>query len=163
MATMAKPGESTANGARGRRPRSVISNDASPSNEEAPTGAGSRWRSESRTVRPSYDDSRSRSRSVAHPFNKRHRSQSKAPAQQSNANGNANGKADGNGNNGGPNGSGDVEKGNAAGAPSKMSLRQRYQQWKRPKSPLEPLLRLIPMWLEGYIWGWIGGFVGLGW
>lgn len=52
----------------------------------------------------------------------------------------------------------DVEKG--AGAPAAAPSPPWYR--RLPKSPLIPLLRYIPLWLEGYIWGLIGGFVGAG-
>lgn len=62
------------------------------------------------------------------------------------------------------NGSGDLEKGNSNGN-EKGAAAEKKKPWyaRKFKSPLEPLLvKTMPLWLEGYIWGWIGGVVGVG-
>ncbi|PWN27682.1 hypothetical protein BDZ90DRAFT_232091 [Jaminaea rosea] len=122
----------------------------------APGGSTTRWRSESRTVRGSYDgDDRSRSRSVK-AFG-RLRSSSRRPLSKARAPSAARSSPPGAG---ATQTAGDLEKGKGGAAGQPQARPPWYS--RKFRSPLEPLLKKIPMWLEGYIWGWIGGTIGVG-
>ncbi|CAO1617110.1 unnamed protein product [Sympodiomycopsis kandeliae] len=52
---------------------------------------------------------------------------------------------------------------NGGPSPEKKDKSSSTKGWKdHLKRPLAPLVKPLPPWLEGYIWGWIGGFVGVG-
>ncbi|CAO1613583.1 unnamed protein product [Parajaminaea phylloscopi] len=152
---------------RSRSTRVVSTSPAPRRLESTDRGSGSpagqarqnRWRSASRTLRGSVDGHgasrwpyRSRSRSV-HP----------SPAGKE---GGAGGQASAGGTSSDSPHSrdstdDDLEKGGGGGmGPSAKWFVSKLKPSDR--TPLDPLLKHLPKWLEGYIWGWIGGFVGVG-